>query len=175
MDYIFVLIGLGLILIFLWILIGRKHFISLNKALTEQWLLLEDQINIRHDLIPNLIETARMFGQSRENLFQELIRKREIAMRISDPSAEKIVCEYDLAQKINEVLNLEKEIEILGKDTNFLELKGEFKDVSLELEAKNNRYNEIVRTHNRQRKNFLLLPISLIFGFKERNIFEMEI
>ena len=177
MDNINILLLIGAIafLVFFWLVVGLRHFKLLKKSVAEQWELLDERIRKRHDLLPNLVETVRRFDSGQELLLGEIIDLRNKAARYYPPDRIKIELEHDLSTIINKTVGLEGSLKELGMDTNFLALKMEINDLEQEVESMVRSYNEIIRAYNKQRQFFLLWPIARAFGYKQMNIFEVEV
>lgn len=171
---VLLIIGAAGVLLIFWIVAGIRHLSELKRAITEQWEMVDELLRKRQDLVPNLIETIRRFGDVGEDLIERVIRERRHSALHYGPGSKKIELEHDLSKSINELFDLRKSVEGLGGDTNFLELKTEIDDLEKELEQRSKKYNEMVRYYNKHRKNLVLRPLAVIFSYKTMNIFEVE-
>ncbi len=161
-------------MLILWVIVGFRHLKGLKIAIEENWELVDESMRKRHDLLPNLLETLRIYTQAKEELAEKTILQRSQAAHQNGPSILKIELEHDLSTYINEILNVGKEISEFGKDTTYLELKTEINDIEKTIETKVKKYNEMVRYYNNHRKAVFLLPIAALFKFGNINIFEFE-
>jgi LemA protein len=172
----FIFIGIFVLLIF-FIIFSIIHIRSLRDELNFKWYNLNDLLQYRQDLIPNLIETVRLFvpkSKLDEDLIKKIIEIRARAGKNVKPGAAKIVIEHDLSRHIEKLFKLGIIYKELGTSTNFLELKKEFKDLREKIEKSSNEYNEAVRRHNIiLRKIYNKIP-ALIMRYKEKFIFEFE-
>lgn len=158
----------------LWSVVAVRHLKSLKKQVYEQWELIDEQLRKRQSVLPNLIETVRIFAKDKEELLEKMIVARMKAAKEYSRGVEKIEYEHDLSMVINEVVALEKENADLAKDTNFLELKTEIGELGNDLEEEVKRYNEMVRYYNGHRNMAVLRPIASVYKFGILNIFEVE-
>ncbi len=172
---ILILISTVLFLLFLWAIVGVRHLKYLKNGVKEQWELIDERLRKRHNLIPNLIETVRVYIQDQEVLFEKLIIDRMNAAKEYSPDLKKIEHEHELTATIKQVVNLGGGVEGLAKDTNFLELTKEIEDIGKDVELKVGKYNEMVRYYNRHRNMILLMPVAAVFKFGVMNIFEVEV
>lgn len=170
---ILIIVSAAVLILLLWIVVGVRHLRRLRKEIRGQWEILDEGLRKRHDLIPNLIETVRMYDKEQENLIERIIKERTEAEKEYYSGVNKIEYEYDLTSSINQLFELGEGKE-LGRDTNFLELRKEIRDIEKNVEEKTKKYNEMVRYYNKQRGFVLLKPIAFVFGFKVENIFEFE-
>jgi LemA protein len=158
----------------LWSVVAVKHLKSLKKQVDEQWELIDEELRKRQSILPNLIETVRLFVKDKEELIEQAIVVRMAAAKEYSRGVIKIEHEHDLSIAINEIMALEKENEGLAKDTNFLELKTEISEIGNDLDEKVRQYNEMVRYYNRHRNFAVLRPIAVVYKFGILNIFEVE-
>ncbi len=172
-NLIIVVLALVIIAIF-WVAVGVRHLKFLQKAIKNEWELIDEDLRKRQDLIPNLIETVRAFANDQEAVIQRLIEMRILAAKEYFPSVKKIEYENDLTRDLNMIFEMAKANSKLATDTNFLELRKEIEDMEQTVETKTRKYNEMVRYYNEHRKFVLLKPISAIFGFERLDIFETE-
>ncbi|MBI5754243.1 LemA family protein [Candidatus Peregrinibacteria bacterium] len=169
-----IIVGAVVFLAVLWSVVAVRHLKSLKKQVYEQWELIDEQLRKRQSVLPNLIETVRIFAKDKEELLEKMIVARMKAAKEYSRGVEKIEYEHDLSMVINEVVALEKENADLAKDTNFLELKTEIGELGNDLEEEVKRYNEMVRYYNGHRNMAVLRPIASVYKFGILNIFEVE-
>ncbi len=162
------------VIVLLWSMIGVRHLSRLRKEVLEKWELIRAALAKRADLLPNLVETVRGFSDQKEDLVEKIIQQRKKASKLEEPGAKKIEYELDLTASINELIAVEKSVNALGKDTNFLELKKEINDLEQNIEEQTRLYNEMVRHYNKQRNLWVWVVLAKIFGYKEAGIFEIE-
>jgi len=171
---ILIVIGSLLILAMLWAIVGVRHLRFLKEGVDEHWELIDEKLRKRQGLIPNMIETVRMFTKDEEELIKTLMKERMLAAKEYMPTANKIIYEYDITKTINDLFNLGNKYEALKMDTNFLELRKEIDDVENILEERTTTYNDMIRQYNRHLNSIILKPLAKIFGFQPANIFEIE-
>lgn len=171
---ILIIVGVVVLILIFWLIVGARHLKYLKKEVESQWEIVDESIRRRHNLIPNLVETIRMYDQNQEKLVEQVINERIPAAREYSPGAKKIEYEHDLSKTIEKIIDFGKISEGISKDTNFLEIRKEIYDLENDIELKTAKYNEMVRYYNKHRNLFLLLPLSLVFGYKVMNIFEFE-
>lgn len=176
MDLINILILASaiVVLLLLWLIIGVRHLKHLRGEVANQWELVDEGLRKRQDLIPNLVETVKVFVPNQEQFLEQVIQERQKAAREYQPGARKIEYEHDLSVSLGKIFDMRKDFRELGTDTNFLELKKEIFDLSQNAQEKTKKYNEMVRYYNKHRKSFLLGPIAKVFKYGNLDIFEVE-
>lgn len=182
MDIINILIiaSAVILILLLWLVVGFRHLKHLKLAVKDQWEFVDEDLRKRQSLVPNLIETVRIYDQTREELIEKVITMRYKAAKEYNPGARKIEYEHDLSMAINELIGLgsnsggSADVADLGSDTNFLELKKEIDDLEKNIEDRTNKYNAMVRYYNTHRRILFLQPLAGLFRFGVEDIFEME-
>lgn len=175
MQYFLIIGPVFLVILLMWLIIGKKHLKHLQKTTNDEWEMVSERLKKRQSLVPNLVETVKMHHQGQDEMLEKLIAIRIRAAKEYLPGSKKIECEYDLSKSINRVVDLGRSVKELSQDTNFLELRTEINDLEKEIEERSNTYNKLVRKYNRVRKKWWLNVISSMFGFKVYNIFEVEV
>ncbi len=175
MDFLGVLIiVIAVAFIFLlWVIVGVRHLKYLRRSVNMEWEHLAEKIAKRQNLIPLLIEIVRRYFSDKEDVIEDLIAKRAAAVKESRPGAKKIELEHDLTESLKKIFELAAGE--LAKDTNFLEVKKDFKEIGEKIHTENAKYNEMVRKYNQHRNWLILRPLALTFRLPVMNIFEVEI
>lgn len=170
------IIGSAVVLVLvLWVIVGVRHLKHLKVKIRDEWEIVDEGLRKRHDMLPNLIETVRVYSPDQEALMQAMIDERRKAALEYGASGKKMEYEHDLSKTIDKVIALGKSVQELSKDTNYLELRKEIDDLEINIEEKSKHYNGMVRYYNRHRSGILLRPLAAIWGLKMANIFEVEI
>lgn len=125
-----------------------SHAGMLKKSVDAEWDKLRNLLSVRHDFLPNLIETVRKFAEGQDGLIQNVIDAREKAEHVHIPGLNKFEAELELSKAAKELVGLVGQFPMLGKDTNYLELKEDLKKVAQEIEMQTDRYNGSVRKYN---------------------------
>lgn len=163
-----VLLLAGLALIFIYFL-----FKSFRLEVDEYYQLLLQKMGVRLDKIPNLIETVRSHLSGHTELLVNLVKVREETWPVTK-AKERVHAELEVSDLIHKIWALTKESHELEHDTNFLELKMEFKEISAEIEEMTEYYNGKVRNYNKIAGFFMLAPVLGLMRFGKMHIFEFE-
>jgi hypothetical protein len=141
------------------------YFRAIREDVMNYWLLLVDKLRVRLDKIPNLIETVRRHVEGKEDLLLELAKARTETWPIA---------ELEVTGILHQAWGIAKEHEVLAKNTNFLSLKMEFKEINKEIEDMGEIYNHKIRKFNGKVGFILWRPMLRLMGFKKLPIFEFE-
>lgn len=174
LNGILVILSAIVVIVLLWGTIIARHLKTLLDAIEDEWWLLYESLSKKSDLIPNLIETIRMYDQSKEELFKQLIEQRSAYNKEYFPLPSKIEKELDINKILKEVINWAVMQDRVKTDTNFLELKKEIYDLNKNIEERTRTYNNMVRYYNERRNFSLIRPVATLFKYEHLNIFETE-
>jgi len=160
-----------LLLVF-WVIGKYNSFVVLNESITNQWAQVENQLQRRFDLIPNVISTVKGITKQEQEVFGMLAEART---------------RYAGSTTVDEKAKTAGEVEsslarLLVIAENYPELKSSqsFRDLTVELEGTENRisvermkYNDLVKNLNASVKMFPNSILASIFGVEERVYFEI--
>lgn len=147
---------------------------SLRHELAEYWDTALDNLRLRLDKIPNLLETVRGLIVGQDKLIGELAELRSASWPMETASKDKVHKELIVSERLKAAWDLAQQFPELNRDTNFLALKMEFKDCAREIERALDAYNERVRHYNKAVRFLPWRPFVLLFRFSNLPIFEFE-
>ncbi len=147
---------------------------SLAGETEAYWLLILAKLRERLDKIPNLIETVRQFSPADEKTIQELIKLRDLAWTMERSTHHLVQNQLNITDALHKFWALPQKFPALGKDTNFLALKMEFKQINEDIEILLERHNASVRHYNKHLSFVIFIPLVAVFRLKREQIFEFE-
>ena len=147
------------------------YFRALQHELDLDWQIVLDNLRLRLDKIPNLLETVRAFAPGEAKKIDDLAKLRGNNWPLEDPGKEKASGELSISMNLKAVWSLSKKYPELARDTNFLALKTEFKEIILEIEKSVEFYNKRVGRYNGIVRFILFLPFSLLMRFPKMPLF----
>src|SRR4026209_2608584 len=62
-----------------------NRFVGQEEAIKSQWAQVENQLQRRNDLIPNLVETVKGYAQHEEGVFKEIAEARSRLLAAQSP------------------------------------------------------------------------------------------
>lgn len=148
-----------------------NKFTTQEEAIKAQWGQVENQLQRRHDLIPNLVETVKGFAQQERDVFQSVADARAKMAGATTP-AEKIAGANAESSALARLLVVVEAYPQLKSDANFARLQDELAGTENRLATERMRYNERVQEYNTQRRKFPSNVTAKMFGFKEYPYFE---
>tara|TARA_B100000745_G_scaffold286115_1_gene221836 strand:- start:218 stop:802 length:585 start_codon:yes stop_codon:yes gene_type:complete len=176
-----ILIGAGVLLV-LYLIATYNKFVRLTVRSEEAWADIDVQLKRRYDLIPNLIETVKGYAAHEQGVFQAVTEARNQATQVHvDPSnitPEQIQtmagAEQALSGALGRLLAVAEAYPDLKASQNFSELQAELTDTENKIQAARRFYNTNVRDLAIALQSFPSNLIGSMFGFSEREYFELE-
>jgi LemA protein len=146
-------------------------FTTQEEAIKAQWGQVENQLQRRNDLIPNLVETVKGFATQEREVFQAVADARAKMAGATTP-AEKIAAANAESSALARLLVVVENYPQLKSNENFIRLQDELAGTENRLATERMRYNDRIREYNTTRRRFPSNMTAAIFGFKEYPYFD---
>src|SRR5687767_1475203 len=146
-------------------------FVSQEEAVKAQWAQVENQLQRRNDLIPNLVETTKGFAQQEKDVFTAVAKSREKLAGATTPE-QTIQAANEQSSALARLLVVVEAYPQLKSDATFNRLMDELAGTENRLSATRGRYNERIQEYNTSRRRFPANITAGLFGFKEYPYFE---
>lgn len=167
-------IVIGFVVIALYIVSIYNNLIAKRLQTTEAWSTVETQLKRRYDLIPNLVETVKVYAQHENKTLESVISARNMAMSIKDTTVQKEQYENMLTGTLKSLFAVSESYPELKANTNFLELQQELEDTENKIQATRQFYNTAVLSYNTSCSYFPHNIIASMFKFEHARFFELE-
>lgn len=148
-----------------------NKFTSQEEAIKGQWGLVEVQLQRRHDLIPNLVETTKAFAQHEKDVYQSIADARAKMAGATTP-AEKIAAANAESSALARLMVVVENYPQLKSDATFARVMDELAGTENRISQERGRYNQRIQEYNTTRRSFPANITAGIFGFKEYPYFE---
>lgn len=170
-----ILTGIAVVVI-LWIIYTFNRLVTLRARIDEAFSDIEVQLKRRYDLIPNLVETVKGYMGHERSVFENVTHARSAAMSASNASSPHVKAEKEnvLTGALKTLFAVAENYPDLKANTNFLELQREISDTENKIQSARRFYNGNARDLNVRVQSFPSMIIAGIFGFKERDFFDLE-
>jgi LemA protein len=139
----------------------------------EAWAQIDTQLQRRHDLIPNLVETVKGYAAHERETFEEVTAARAKAISVQAPK-ELADAENGLTQALGKLLAITENYPQLKADANFRQLQEELAHTENMVAGSRGNYNASVRAYDELRQVFPSSLIASSFNFTARDYFEIE-
>ena len=171
MMMLFVLIA---IVVLVFIFIGfYNSLIRLRNQVKNAWSQIDVQLKRRHDLIPNLIETAKGYMKHEQETLKGITEARSKAMG-ADSIGEKSKAESALSGAMSKFFVVVENYPDLKANQNFLALQEELTSTENKIAFSRQSYNDQVLFFNNKIQMFPSNIVAGMFNFKQEEFFELE-
>ncbi len=168
---LFVIIAIGLLV---FIFIGfYNSLIRLRNQVKNAWSQIDVQLKRRHDLIPNLIETAKGYMKHEQDTLKGITEARSKAMGAGSVG-EKSKAESALSGAMSKFFVVVENYPDLKANQNFLALQEELTSTENKIAFSRQSYNDQVLFFNNKIQMFPSNIVAGIFNFKQEDFFELE-
>jgi LemA protein len=148
-----------------------NKFTTQEEAIKAQWAQVQNQIQRRNDLIPNLVETVKGYATHEESVFKEIADARSKLLAAKTPE-ETIQAANQQSSALGRLLAVVENYPNLKANEQFNRLMDELAGTENRLATERMRYNERLQEYNTARRRFPGNLTAKMFGFKEYPYFE---
>ncbi len=152
---------------------GYNRIVSEEQQVEAAWSQVENQLQRRADLIPNLVETVKGYASHERGVFDEIAKARA-AMLGASSRAEKIQTANQFEGAISKLISLTEAYPQLKADATFTRLMDELAGTENRLAVERKRYNEAVQQYNTDIKGIPGSWWAKIGGFGPKEYFKAE-
>ena len=145
-------------------------FVSKEEGIKAQWAQVENQLQRRNDLIPNLVETTKGIAQQEKDVFGQIADSRAKMAGATTP-AQQIQAANEQSSALARLLVVVENYPQLRSSESFNRLMDELSGTENRIAVERMRYNERVQDYNITRRRFPSNITAGMFGFKEYPLF----
>ena len=161
-------------LILVMSVVGRyNQMITANEQIDGTWAQVENVLQRRADLIPNLVSTVQGFAAQEREIFEEVAQARSRLLGAGNPAAA-AAANAGLTAGLGRLLAIAEAYPDLKSNENFIRLQDELAGSENRIAVERRRYNDAVRMYNTSVLRFPNNMLAGTFGFGEREYFEAE-
>ncbi|HEV2915436.1 MAG TPA: LemA family protein [Pyrinomonadaceae bacterium] len=166
---------------------GYNTLQSKQQNVRAKWSGVENQLQRRADLIPNLVAAAQSAGVQEQEVFGQIAQARSQLLNATSaqpqgesgdktPEQKQAVIDANnsFGGTIGRLLSLQENYPVLRSSENFLKLQDELTGTENRIAVSRNDYNTAVQDYNTTRGSFPTVIAAKIYGFKEEPYFKAE-
>ena len=150
-----------------------NRFVSQEEAIKAQWAQVENQLQRRNDLIPNLVETVKGYAAHEQEVFQAVADSRARLAGARSPG-ESIEAANAQSSALARLLAIVENYPQLKANEQFNRLMDELAGTENRIAVERMRYNESARTYNTALRRFPANFVGRILGFESKNYFAAQ-
>lgn len=161
------------VVVILWVIGIFNALVRLRNQVKNAWSQIDVQLKRRHDLIPNLVETAKGYMKHERETLENITRARSQAMS-SESIGDKIKTEGALSDAMGKFFVVVENYPDLKANQNFLALQEELSTTENRIAFSRQGYNDQVLFFNNKIQMFPSSIIANMFNYKAGEFFELE-
>ena len=138
----------------------RNKLVELEETVKKTWANVDNQLQRRMDLIPNLVETVKGYAAHENEVLTNVTKARASVAGANTPQ-EKIDANNQLTSALSRLLVVTEKYPDLKANQNFMALQDELAGTENRISVERTRYNEAVNTFNATRRK---IPYSFFAG-----------
>lgn len=163
----------AIILVLVMIFSSYNGLVSMNENVTGKWAQVENQLQRRNDLIPNLVNTVKGYAAHETEVFKQVSDARA-KLGGAKTVAETSAANNEMNTALSRLLMVAENYPELKSNTNFTQLQDELAGTENRIAVARKDYNDAVQVYNAKIKS---LPASLYagaLGFTARDYFKAD-
>lgn len=130
---------------------GLNTVVTKDEAVSGAWAQVENQLQRRNDLIPNLVNTVKGFAAQEKEIFLGVADARsKLAGRIEmdESVSSRIEAANDVSSALSRLLMIVERYPDLKSNQNFIRLQDSLEGTENRIAVERKRYNDAVRGFN---------------------------
>jgi LemA protein len=182
-----ILLGVALVAAFGMSGCSYNELTAKQQGVKGKWANVESSMQRRADLIPNLVETAKMAAVQEQEVFGQIADARSKLLNAQQaapqgaggdksPEQKQAVIEANnsFGGTIGRLLSLQENYPQLRSNEGFLKVQDELSGTENRINAARLDYNQAVTDYNTTRNSFPAVLTAGLLGFKEEPFFQAE-
>ena len=167
-------VAIALVLIVGVMAVGQYNgLVQERERVDASWAQVENVLQRRADLIPNLVETVRGYAAHEQEIFTAVADARSRLLAAGSPG-EAAEASGALDSALGRLLVIAENYPQLRASEQFTRLQDELAGTENRIAVERRRYNEVVREYNGSVRTFPKNLFAGMFGFEAREYFEAE-
>lgn len=171
-------LGIGIVVavfVILGIMLASSYngFVNLEENVDQSYAQIENQLQRRLDLIPNLVSTVKGYAAHEEDVLTEISDARARLAGAASPGEEATANE-ELSGALSRLLVVVENYPNLKADQQFTQLMDELAGTENRISVARKDYNDQVAVYNKKVKSFPGVIIANVTGFDEKEYFEAD-
>jgi LemA protein len=168
---------IGLIVLFvLWIIMIYNGLVALRQRVNQAFSDIDVQTKLRHDLIPNLVETVKGYASHERGTLEAVVQARNAAVTAQAGGvAAQAAAENVLSGALRQLFALSEAYPDLKANQNFQQLQAELSDIENKIAAARRFFNNAVQEYNTGIQQFPAVLMAGALGFTQKEFFDVGV
>ena len=161
-----------LVVLALWVITIYNGLVGMRQRVGQAFADIDVQLKLRHDLVPNLVETVKGYAAHERGTLDEVVKARNAAIAAQGP-AQQAAAENQLSGALRQLFALSEAYPDLKANTNFQQLQSELADIENKIAAARRFFNNAVQEYNTGIQQFPAALFAASLGFSQRTFFDV--
>jgi len=153
-----------------WVVGIYNNVVGIDQNVKTNWAQVENQLQRRYDLIPNLVETVKGYATHEKELFENVTRARSAWAGAKNPT-EKVNAANQIEGFLGRLMVVVENYPTLRATENFRALQDELSGTENRVAVARMRYNDAVQDYNTTAKRVPTVFFVSLFGFDREKVF----
>jgi len=163
------------VVVVLFFVFAFNGAVRLRNRVDSAWSQISVQLQRRHDLIPNLVETVKGYAAHESSTLEAVTAARTSAVQAQQAGpAQQAQAENVLSGALRQLFALSESYPDLKANQNFLNLQEELTSTEDRIAYSRQFYNDSVQKYNTKIQTFPTVVVAGMFNFSKREFFEAE-
>jgi LemA protein len=156
----------------LWMVSQRNRLVTLEEQVDAAWSEIDNQLQRRSDLIPNLVATVQGVADQEQEVFGQIAEARA-RLAGAETVGETAESYTELQSALSRLLVIVENYPVLRSNENFMRLQDELAGTENRIAVARQRYNETVRQFNTRIRLFPTSIVANRLGLEQKEYFEI--
>ncbi|MDD3270275.1 MAG: LemA family protein [Syntrophomonadaceae bacterium] len=152
---------------------GYNNLVTLNESVDGKWSQVENNLQRRADLIPNLVATVQGYASHEEGIMNNIADARSRLVGAGS-IADKAAANEELSSALSRLLVVVENYPNLKADANFRQLQDDLAGTENRIAVARKDYNDAVQVYNAKIKSFPTVIYANMLGFGSRDYFKAD-
>lgn len=172
MKKTWILAAIAVLALLAWNLVATyNRLVALDEEINGKWAQVENQLQRRYDLIPNLVETVKGVTAQEQQLVK-MVTDARARLAGARTVEERVAAANEVEGALARLLVVVENYPQLKSSESFQRLMDELAGTENRIATERMRYNEKVLEYNRTVRSFPMRFFASGFGFEQRAYFE---
>jgi LemA protein len=151
-----------------------NRFVEQRQLVVNSWSNVDTELQRRHDLVPNLVETVRGYAAHERSTLDSVIAARQAAVAADPTATGRAEAENQLVGGLRKLVAVAEAYPDLRASAHFLELQTELTTTENRIQAARRIFNGNVRDLNRRVDSFPSMLVARAFHVAPAAYFELD-
>ena len=171
MSTLLVLIVLAVVIVIAWLIASFNGLVSLRNRVQNAWSEIDVQLERRHDLIPNLVESVRSYMQHERSIFESVTQARAQAISAGNNVLARSLAETALSSALGSLLAVVENYPQVRATENMQLLQEQLTSTENRIAFARQFYNDEVTKFNTMQSTFPRNLVASTLGFSTAALF----